>query len=150
MKGNLIVGIMAVATLLGSGCATQPEEQLPPVVTPTGRPEVVIVGATLAQVASELATACAVSLHGSVSKADPGEVVCGDLPQAGQAEGLWMLLNESEEGGHATDEAIFHLLDTGQGVRVMANRRVTAYNAYGRRARFDGLAEVRSETSATA
>jgi hypothetical protein len=120
-----------IASLAFMGCAAQ-VEQKQAIVTPTGRPEVTITGATPSQVASELVTACAVSLHGSVSKAEPSEVICSDLPSAGFAEAMWISLSESEVGGHSTDEAVFHLLDTGKGgIRVMANRHVTAFNAYG-------------------
>lgn len=123
-----IVG--CVASMVIAGCAAQASQQ-PAILTPTGRPEVVITGATPSQVASELVTACAVTLHGSVSKAEPGQVICSDLPSAGFKEAMWISLSESEVGGHATDEAIFHLLDSGQGIRVIASRHVTAFNAYG-------------------
>jgi hypothetical protein len=122
--------VSCLAAMVMAGCAAQAAQQ-PAIVTTTGRPEVLLTGATLSQAASELATACAVRLHGSVSKVEPGEVVCSDLPSAGFGEAMWISLSESEVEGHATDEAVFHLLDTGRGIRVMANRRVTAFNAYG-------------------
>lgn len=131
MKRNLVVGVAALAAMFGSGCATQPQEQLPPVVTPTGRPEVTIHGVSPARVASEIVTACAVTLHGTVTKADQGEVICSDLPSMGLGEAMWYSLNLPSVGGRSTDVATFRLLDVGSSVRVLAGRTGTTYNDFG-------------------
>jgi hypothetical protein len=131
-QGVKIIPALLFCFLVAS-CFKQRLPAALPIATATTRPEVTINNVPAARIESELVSACSATLRGSVSHADPGEVVCAKLPSTGFNQAAWVTANMAQTGGSCTDQAIFRIRDMGGSARVTASRTLTTFNESGAR-----------------